>query len=155
MYLLLSSAMAGFLAPALPAADEEPTGLAPTLRFVRIEDKGRFEYLITVTKYVPVARQVEVVVNGLKQVRNITEAVPVTHVEKHLLDPKGVDVYDLDGTKTDESVWQNTLKKGAVVALSEDGKLPHAAYRKALKASTLVLVVKLKSILPAPSPVKQ
>jgi hypothetical protein len=137
------------LVPA-PATEPEPTGSAPTLQYVRFNDKGVFEQTVTIVKYTPVTKSITVNVNGKMQVQNVTEVVPTQVIEKRLIDAKGYDFYDLDGKRLDEADWKKALSGGAVVAVAADGNVPHAAYRKVLKAGTIIMVGKA----PAPIPMK-
>jgi hypothetical protein len=145
MTSLLSGLFLSLLVPAPMVA--EPSGAPPTLQFVKWTDRG-LEQTVVVTKYVPVQKAVEVNVNGQVQLRTVTELVPVTETHKQLIDIKNAEIYDLDGKKVDEATWQKALSGGAVVAMSQDGRLPDSIYRQALKQGTLIVVVKPGPKLP-------
>jgi hypothetical protein len=147
MYSLL--AVFAVLVPT-PPPDPEPNGAAPTLQFVRFNDKGVFEKTERTTQLVPESRTETANVNGKVVTRVVTVNVPVTVERKVILDAGNFEFYDLDGKKVNESDWKKTLSAGAVVAVSGDGNIPQAAYRKVLKAGTIILVPKQ----PAPMPPK-
>jgi hypothetical protein len=138
MNSLLASLL--ILVPA-PIADEQPTGPAPSLQFVKW-NLGTFEMTVTVTKAVPVTKTIVVNVNGRKESRNVTTYEYVQEIRKESLDVKGAEVFGLDGKKIDETTWQKALGSGAVVALTREGQLPHSGYLRVLKEGTLIVVFK-------------
>ena len=139
------------LVPA-PTTEPEPTGSAPALQYVRFNDRGVFEQTVTITKYVPVTKQIIRNNNGKMEAITVTEVEPTQVTEKRLIDAKGYDFYDLDGKKLDESDWKKVLTGGAVVAVAADGNVPHSAYRKALKAGTIIMVGKATAPVPMKLP---
>jgi hypothetical protein len=139
------------LVPA-PVADGEPTGPAPTLQHLKYH-KGAFETTSTVTAYETQAITVIENVNGILVPVTRTLAFPVVKLVKTMLDAKGAEVYGIDGKKIDESTWQKALGSGAVVVVVRDGNLPHAAYRKALREGTLIVVFKPMQPMEIPAPI--
>lgn len=137
----------------LASRESEPSGVPPTLQFVKWNDSGSFEYKVVVTKYVAVERAIERNVGGNIQNQKIVDRVPTFITETRSMDGKNIDVYDLDGKKVEAPVWQKILGDGAVVVFTQDGNLPHPGYRKVFKAGTLVLVTKSGMPPPIPAPV--
>jgi hypothetical protein len=116
------AALLFILVPA-PPAEAEPDGVAPTLQFVKWSN-GNFEqtarYAVQETVIVPVL----VTVNGVAETQNVPKTQVVQKVVKKIMDAKAAAVYDIDGNKIDESVWQKTLAGGAIVLVAADGNLP-------------------------------
>lgn len=135
------------LVPA-PAADEEPTGPARTLQFLKW-NKGAFETTRTITEYVPQTYSVTVNVNGQQMVQTRTVNVPVMKIVRIDIAAKVAEVFDLDGKKIDESSWQKTFSPGAVTIVAQ-GQLPHPAFRKVFKEGTLIVVIKATEPNPGP-----
>jgi hypothetical protein len=129
-----------------PGPDEEPTGPAPTLQYLKYVN-GAFETTATVTKSEARTETIEVIVNGQKQVQARTVLVPVVVQSKMTIDAKGAEVYGIDGKKIEDATWQKALNAGAVVVVTQDGQLPQPAYRKAFRDGTLIVVLK-----PMPQP---
>lgn len=141
------------LVSAPPESDEPVGGLAPTLQYVRWNN-GTLEQTVTVWKQVPLEVTETVNVNGQAKTQRRVGLESVYSTERRAIDAKDAEVYDLDGKKVDDAVWQKTLAKGAIVLLADDGVLPHAAFRKATKDGTLIVVVKLRPKTPGPAPRK-
>lgn len=144
------------LVPA-PGPDEEPTGPAPTLQFLKYLN-GKFEMTKTVMKSELRMETFTTNINGKEVVQARTVAIPVAVIEKMMIEANGAEVYGLDGKKVDESVWQKSLGSGAIVLVAH-GQLPHATYRKALREGTLIVMFKptapvppIAPILPVPVP---
>jgi hypothetical protein len=136
------------LVPA-PAADEQPFGAAPTLQFMEWKN-GTIEQTVTVSKTVPIETTETVTMNGRAVVQKVVKLQRVLETHKQAIDPKEAEIYDLDGKKVDDAVWQKALAHGAIVLVAGDRELPHAAFRKAIKEGTLVVVLKPQPKIPAP-----
>lgn len=137
------------LVPA-PGADEEPTGPAPNLQYLKY-NKGAFETIETVTVYEQ--RAVTSVENGKQVPVTRLVTVPVVKTVRVSLDARGTEVFGVDGKKIDDATWQKVLGSGAVVVVVRDGNLPHAAYRKAFREGTLIVVFKPGAPMAVPAPV--
>jgi hypothetical protein len=111
--------------------------------FVKIEEKdGKLTAPVTVTKYQAVTKAVAVNENGRTVTKNVTEAVPVTETAYHVLDAAAGEWFTPTGEKLDPKKLGEVLKKGAVLAVSRDGKPLDPEVTKKNKDVVAVLVPK-------------
>jgi hypothetical protein len=132
------------LAAALPAAAAD---------FVKIEEKdGKLVAKLTLIKYQAVTRQVSVNNNGVPAVKTVTEAVPVSETAYHVLDAAAGEWFTPAGAKLDPKRLGDVLRKGAVLAVSRDGKPLDAEVVKKNREVVAVLVPKGTAVAKADPP---
>jgi hypothetical protein len=125
------------LLPAPPTAPAAPKGSPPQLQYVTVTDRGELQFIEL--RYITVEVQVQVVVNGIAQVRKELQMVPVMMTK--IIDKKSLTVTTAGGKEVPKDDLPKLLKDGAVVVWSGDGKPVDPAYLKPFKEETLVFVV--------------
>ena len=152
-----SAAIAIFLALAnLALGQGAPQGAPPTLKSVASADskKGQIIYLDTVSRLVPVQKEVVVVENGQKVAKVVTVYETVLEQRHIVLDVANSRVITPDGKQLPiDEVWKRATK-GAVIALSANSNPPAAAYLRALSPETLVIIPPAVSPMERPQPIE-
>ena len=111
--------------------------------FVKIEEReGKLAAQVTTTKYQSVQQAVTVVENGAPVTRTVTRVVPVTVTEYRVLTAEAGDFFTPTGDRLDPKKLSDVLKKGAVLAVSRDGKSVDPEAVKTHKEVVAVLVPK-------------
>lgn len=118
-----------------------PPSLPPSLKIVAEvdRDRGNFVFVETVTRFVEVTKEVEVMQNGMVFKRTVTESVPVMEMRMVAHAIKDNRFMTAGGKKIAPDDVLNRLKKGAVVAVSGNNVPPAAAFLQALNAETIVI----------------
>jgi hypothetical protein len=128
--------------PSFAFAQPGPTGAPPILKVVSKAEKEKGEVLLltSVTKYVPVTVEKEVVVDGMKMKVTVTENVAVSEMVQEVIKISDGRVITPDGKQLPlDEVWKR-LTKNTVVAVSLDGNTPGQAYLRALNPNTLIII---------------
>lgn len=157
--------LAGFLFSAtIAAAQPASVSTPPVFKIVNGTDKekGQITLIETVTRTVPVQKEVAKLIttveNGVNVTRAVkeivTEYVPVVEQRLTQVDAAKARVITPDGKQLPiDEVWKR-LKKDTVVAVSGDGGTPAPAFLKALNAETLVIIAPSPRVMVAPAPPK-
>jgi hypothetical protein len=150
-FLLAAAALLASLQAAL-AQDKPkpPAGPSPLLIVISNADKAAGKITYQNMVYVTVAKEVEdtVVVDGkqVKVKRVVYETVP-TMTEAAIAVKMGM-ALDTGGKALDEDTVWKALTRGAVVVVSQDGKMVEPAYLSVFKKETVVLVPPLPKLVP-------
>jgi hypothetical protein len=133
-------------------AQPAPSGPPPVFKVVHGADKakGQIIFLETVTKTLPVQKQIEVIMNGVKVKQLVTELVLVQETRTTAVDAAKSRVITPDGKQLPiDEVWKR-LKQNTVVVISGDGNTPAQAYLRALNPETLVVIAPQMDRIVAP-----
>jgi hypothetical protein len=128
-------------------AQDAPKGPPPIFKVVTSVDaaKGQIQFKETVTKVVPVQKEIDVNVNGQIMKQVITEYVSVLEERSYVVEVANARVITPDGKKiANDDIWKRVKAKNVVV-LSANGDTPAAEYLRALHPETVVII---------PAPVK-
>ncbi len=123
-------------------AQPGPQGPPPAFKVVASTkpDKGELVFLETVTRMVPVQKQVVVIKNGQQVTETVTEYVSFLEQRHVLIDIGKSRVITPDGKQLPiDEVWKR-LKAGTVIVLAADANTPAQIYLRALNAETLVII---------------
>jgi len=134
-----------FLVPA-PMTVEAPKGAPPVLQFLKWKE-GEFE-IAQPHPYIETYIEKDVKANG-KLVTKTRTVYKIKTVTKSSID---AEVYDLQGKKIEEAVWQKALGKGAIVLLPADGQLPDSSYLSTFKEGMLIVLIKNVPLMFPPPP---
>src|SRR5262249_50374105 len=144
MHCHISTTLVLIAAPAVLAADPQ---------FVTIEEKGGVLFAsLTETRKKVVDRTVTLSDNGRPVTRTIPEVVPVTVQVNVTLDAAAGDYFDPAGNRIDAKKLPDVLKKGAIIAVSRDGKPVDPEVLKKNKDIVAVLLQKGSETPKAPPP---
>ncbi|MBI2808232.1 MAG: hypothetical protein HYX68_24870 [Planctomycetes bacterium] len=133
-------------------AQGAPSGTPPSLRLVHgvNKKKGEITFLVTVTRVVPVVVEEEVIVNGQAQKVTVTKYQTVLEQRFQAINAASSRVITTAGQQLPiDQVWKR-VKANTVVAVSDNGAVPAAAYLKALSVDTLVIIPPPAALVPAP-----
>jgi hypothetical protein len=123
-------------------AQEAPKGPAPILKVVTSVDsaKGLIHFKVAVTRYVPVAKEIEVEANGQKVKQTVTEFVAEVREETHAIETAKSRIIAPNGKQIpNEDLWKR-VKANTVVVISGDGNAPAAEYLRTLHPDTVVII---------------
>jgi hypothetical protein len=154
--LTLALAASAQAAPAPEAPAPEPKGPPPAFRVVKMNDKGDLVGTVTVpvTRYAVEKRQIEVFVNGMKEVREVAVPVAVTAMQTQttVYSGKGLRASTADGKPVDAKALAARLARPTLVLVSADGRPVDPAYLRLLAKGTLVIVPGPAPASPLPAP---
>ncbi len=128
---------------ALIGADDPvatPKGPPPQMAFVKVAG-GKIVRSVTVTVPVAVEREVEVIVGGKTEKRKVVETRLETATKEMAVPTDKATFSTAGGKKLDLDAAKKAIGDGAVVLMSANGEAVDAAYMKAFKADTVVMVV--------------
>ncbi|MSQ93082.1 MAG: hypothetical protein EXR98_00835 [Gemmataceae bacterium] len=125
-------------------ATAQPAALGPPSAFKIVvstkPEKGELTYIETITKLVPVQKEIAVMQNGQIVKKVVTEYVREIVQEYRLIDIAKSRVITPDGKQLPiDEVWKR-LKANTAFALAADSNTPAQAYMRALNAETLVII---------------
>jgi hypothetical protein len=143
------------MAGSLPAGEkaEQPKGPPPKVMIASVDKDGPPYIKRTVVEYRTEKRQVEVITNGIKQLREEQVTIPILREEKVGLDGKEVQVFGTDGKLISAKEVSRRLKKATAVLVSCDGKPVDPFYVRIAREGTLIVVApSLASTGPMPFP---
>lgn len=117
---------------------------APLPDFVKIEERdGSLVAAITEIKFRSVVKTVTIVENGQTRTKNVTEIVPIAETAMRIMSAEAGEFFTSTGEKIDPKKLNEVLKKGAVIAVSKDGKpVDPEVLKKHSEVVAAVLVLK-------------
>ena len=123
-------------------AVQPPRGPAPTLQIVVGVDKAnaQLNYFRVHIEKQPTRVEKTILQNGVPTTVVETRFTNVTRIATHTLALKDVTIYDTAGKKVRVAAALDKLTPGSVILGSTDGQSVDAAYLRAIRPETLILV---------------
>jgi hypothetical protein len=144
---------------------EAPTGPPPRVMAADVEGDGQPYVLTQGTDYVPVVREVTVIVMGRVEKRTETVTVPVIRQIKVHLNDKDVQVFGADGKRIAAEDVPKMIPRAGPILVSSDGKPIDPFYLRLLRegavsvASPRLVVPRSgstgRTIVPEPIPIEK